>query len=152
MEIQEKQEKLALGILGALLGGLLGGASIVLLGQLGLVAAISGVILAFCTLKGYELLGGKLSKQGILVCIVVMLAVPYLADRVSWALAIVEQSKEALGAQLSFGDAFQYVHEIVELTESTENYWKDLLFIYAFTILGAFSIVKQAFKQRKVED
>ena len=35
MEIQEKQENLSLGILGALLGGILGGAAIVLIGQLG---------------------------------------------------------------------------------------------------------------------
>ena len=61
MEIQEKQENLALGILGALLGGILGGAAIVLIGQLGMISALSGVVLAFCTLKGYELLGKKLS-------------------------------------------------------------------------------------------
>lgn len=143
MEIQEKQENLALGILGALLGGVLGGAAIVLIGQMGVISAISGVVLAFCTLKGYELLGGKLSKQGIIVCLVVMLIVPYVADRISWTLVIVEE------LQLQFGDAFKYVHDVVEEFELQADYWKDLLFIYAFTALGAFGIVKQAFKQKK---
>lgn len=147
-EITEKQEKVILGVVGALLGGILGGASIVLLGQMGMVASISGLILAICSLKGYELLGGKLSTMGIVICIIVMLAVPYVADRISWALAIVEQSQEAFGVQIQFGDAFKYVHEIVEVTESTENYWKDLLLIYAFTALGAFTTVKQAFKKK----
>ena len=143
MEIQEKQENLALGILGALLGGILGGAAIVLIGQLGMISAISGVVLAFCTLKGYELLGKKLSKQGIIVCLAVMLIVPYFADRISWTLVIMEE------LQLQFGDAFKYVHDVVEEFELQADYWKDLLFIYAFTALGAFGIVKQAFKQKK---
>lgn len=143
MEITEKKENIAAGILGALLGGLVGGAAIVLIGQLGLISAISGVILAFCTLKGYELLGGKLSKQGVLVCIVVMLITPYFADRISWALVIMEEF------QWAFGDAFRYVHDVVEAFELQTDYWKDLLFVYAFAALGGFTLVKQAFKRKK---
>ena len=50
-------ENVPMGMIGALLGAVLGGASIILFSQLGYIASISGVILAFCTLKGYELLG-----------------------------------------------------------------------------------------------
>ena len=50
-------ENVPMGLLGALVGAALGGASIILLSQLGYIASISGVILAFCTLKGYQLLG-----------------------------------------------------------------------------------------------
>ena len=148
-EINEKQENVVLGILGALIGGLLGGASIVLLDQAGVVAAISGVILAFCTLKGYELLGKKLSTMGIVICIVVMLVTPYLASRVTWALAIMDQSVALFGGQIQFGDAFKYVHDVVEELELQADYWKNLLFVYAFAALGGFTTVKQAFKQKK---
>ena len=143
MEVTEKKENMATGILGALLGGIVGGAVIVLIGQLRLISALSGVILAFCTLKGYELLGGKLTKQGVLVCIVVMLIMPYLADRVSWALVITEEF------QWQFGDAFRYVHDVVEEYQLQTDYWKDLLFVYAFAALGGFTLVKQAFKEKK---
>lgn len=143
MEIETKRENIVAGIAGALIGGILGGASIVLLGQLGLVASISGVVLAFCTLKGYELLGGKLSTQGIIACIVIMLIVPYVADRISWALVIMEEF------QWAFGDSFMYVHDLVEEYGLQADYWKDLLFVYAFTALGGFTLVKQAFKQKK---
>lgn len=143
MELETKQENMLAGILGALMGGVIGGAAIVLVGQLGLISAISGVILAFCTLKGYELLGKKLSKQGILVCIVIMLAVPYLADRISWALVIMKEF------EWLFGDAFLYVHQVVTEFELEANYWKDLLFVYAFTALGAFTMIKQTLKQAK---
>ena len=143
MELETKQENMLAGILGALMGGVIGGAAIVLVGQLGLISAISGVILAFCTLKGYELLAKKLSKQGILVCIVIMLAVPYLADRISWALVIMKEF------EWLFGDAFLYVHQVVTEFELEANYWKDLLFVYGFTALGAFTMIKQTLKQAK---
>ena len=143
MEIQEKKENFALGILGALIGGLIGGASIVLFGQMGMISALSGVILAFCTLKGYELLGKERSMLGTVACVVIMLVVPYFADRVNWAMVIVEE----LG--LAFGDAFLYVHEVVEEFSLEGDYWKDLLFIYGFAALGAFTIVKQPGKKKK---
>ena len=143
MEVAEKKENIAAGILGALLGGLVGGAAIILIGQLDIVSAFSGVILAFCTLKGYEHLGGKLGKQGILVCIAVMLAAPYLADRVSWSLAIVEEF------QWQFGDAFRYVHEVVKEYQMEADYWKDLMILYGFTALGAIGIVTPFFNQKK---
>jgi hypothetical protein len=145
MEIQEKKENVAMGILGALIGGLIGGASIVLFGQMGMISALSGVILAFCTLKGYELLGKERSVLGTIICVVIMLAVPYFADRVNWALEIVDE----LG--LAFGDAFKYVHEVVEAFSLEEDYWKDLLFIYGFAALGAFTIVKQPGKKKTEE-
>ena len=63
--VVEKKENVITGIVGALIGAAIGGASIVLLTQLGFIASISGLILAVCTLKGYELLGGKLSTKKI---------------------------------------------------------------------------------------
>ena len=143
MELETKQENMLAGIAGALIGGIIGGAAIVLVGQLELISAISGVILAFCTLKGYELLGKKLSKRGILVCILIMLAVPYLADRVSWALEIVREF------EWMFGDAFLYVHDVVKEFGVESDYWKDLLFVYAFTALGAYTIIKQTLKKAR---
>jgi hypothetical protein len=130
------------GHVGPVIGGLIGGASIVLFGQLDMISALSGVVLAFCTLKGYELLGKDLSLFGIIVSIAIMLAVPYLADRVNWALVFVEE----LG--FGFGDAFRYVHEAVEEFGLEADYWKDLLLIYGFAALGAFTIVKQPLKKK----
>ena len=140
MEVEVKENRTVLGLVGALIGGLLGGAAIVLIGQLGYVASISGVVLAFCTLKGYELLNNGLDKKGILISILVMLAVPYLADRVSWALAIVEE----LGA--TFEEAFAVVHDVVAEFDLQADYWKELLMIYGFTALGAFGTVKKFIK------
>ncbi len=47
------------------------------LGQLGYVAAVSGIVMAICTMKGYELLGGRFSTVGLVVSIVLMLGMTY---------------------------------------------------------------------------
>jgi len=51
----QKPENVIAGIVGALIGAAIGGAAIILLSQLGVVASFSGIILAICTMKGYEL-------------------------------------------------------------------------------------------------
>ena len=87
----EKKDNLLTGIVGALIGAALGAGAIILLSQLGYVASLSGLVLAICTLKGYELLGGKLSTRGIIVSVLLMLVTPYIADRIDWAIALMQQ-------------------------------------------------------------
>ncbi len=136
----EKKENIATGTVGAIIGAILGGASIVLLNQLGLVASISGFILAVCTLKGYELLGGKLGTAGLVISIVLMLITPYLADRICWAIAIVE----AFSAEgVTFSMAFASVPEALSVGMiDTFEYYKDLGLLYLFALLGAFGTVR----------
>ena len=88
---KNKKENLVGGVVGALIGSLLGAASIILLSQLGYVAAISGVIMAVCALKGYELLGGKLTKKGVIISVVIMIVMTYVGDRVDWAIMIARE-------------------------------------------------------------
>ena len=88
---KNKKENLVGGVVGALIGSLLGAASIILLSQLGYVAAISGVIMAVCALKGYELLGGKLTKKGVIISGVIMIVMTYVGDRVDWAIMIARE-------------------------------------------------------------
>lgn len=61
--MQQKKENAVGGIVGALPGSLVGVLCIILLSQMGYVAAVSGVVMAVGVLKGYELLGGKVSKK-----------------------------------------------------------------------------------------
>ena len=142
MEI--KQENKGLGILGAFFGAMLGGGSIILLGQLGVISALSGTILAYATLKGYEKLSGKLSNFGIVVSIILMLITPYLADRVSWAIEIVQAFEG-----MDFLTAFMAVPEVIAQDEVWSAYLSDILFIYAFTAIGGFVVVRQTIKERK---
>ena len=144
--VEVKVENVTGGVVGAFIGAVLGGASIVLLAQLGFVAAISGVILAFCTLKGYELLAGRLSTKGIIISIVLMLITPYLADRISWAIELMKVFGEY---GLTFGDAFAAVPGLIEEgVIEMGAYLKSLLMVYGFTALGAYGSIKAAVKYR----
>ena len=141
---EEKHENVISGTIGALIGALLGGASIILLGQLGYVAALSGIILAFCALKGYELLGGKLSTKGIIISIVLMLIIPAVAYFLNVAISVV---REYPGTALS--DALAFVIELTQLDPEMQSaVIKELLMLYGFTALGAVSIVLNAFKKK----
>ena len=63
-EAAKKPENAVAGTVGALLGSIFGVGCIVLLGQLGYVAALSGIVMAVCALKGYELPGRETVNQG----------------------------------------------------------------------------------------
>ena len=138
-------ENVLLGLIGALVGAVLGGASIILLSQLGYIASISGFILAICTLKGYELLGKRLSKKGIVLCVILMIVTPFVADWIDWAIFLMKDYPEygltlvdsciMLGELMAEGyvDMFEYV--------------KNLGMIYLFVILGAFGTLKNVLKK-----
>ena len=143
--VEEKHENVVKGTIGALIGSLIGGACIILLGQLGYVAAISGIVLAFCALKGYELLGGKLSTKGIVISIIFMLVVPAVAFFINVALSVVGEFPDA-----TFGEALSFVIELTQYdSEMQSAVVTELLMLYGFTALGAFSLVASAFKKKK---
>lgn len=134
-QLQEKKgENVIAGVVGAFLGSLIGGALIVILGQLGYVAALSGLVMGVCTIKGYELLGGRLSTKGISISIVLMVFMVYLSNRTDWALQI------ASVFEVSIFDAFRavpYFHSEGGLP----GYISGLVILYGFTALGALPTV-----------
>lgn len=68
------------GLVGALLGSVLGVIVMVIFGQLGRFSAISGLILAVCSIKGYEMLGGTVSKKGIALSMLIVLGMTYVGN------------------------------------------------------------------------
>lgn len=131
-EIRTKQDNLLPGIVGALLGSLLGVACIVLLDRLGYVAAVSGVIMAVCSLKGYEMLGGSLSRRGVIVSSVIMVIMTFFGNQLGWAFA----AADAL--DLSFWEAYRGIMPMLRQgVIDAGAYWGNLVLLYLFTLLGA---------------
>ncbi len=146
-EKARKKENILGGIVGALLGSLIGVAAIVLFSQMGYVAAISGVIMAVCTLKGYELLGGKLNTRGIVICSVLMLLMPYLGDRADWAIVIArELDVDVFTGFRMFG--YLMSEGFIEVG----SYYFNIVLLYVFTIVGAVSIVLTTLKNMEVKN
>lgn len=144
-----KRENVMAGLVGAVIGAVIGGASIVLVSRLGFVASICGVILAVCTLKGYELMAGSMGKTGIVICVALMLVTPYIADRLDWAIVLMEYYKESFGETLSLGMAFSMIPELLaEDVIEMSTYVSTLVKLYLFTALGAVGSIVSAVKKK----
>lgn len=139
-----KKENTLSGIVGAFLGSVIGAICIVLVSQLGYVAALSGIIMAICTLKGYELLGGKLSKKGIIISLIIMILMTYAADRLDWALVISREFEEDLF--VSYQAVGLLIEEnIIEMTDYIAN----LGMVYLFLAIGAVPVIFKSFTKNK---
>ena len=135
------KERVVLGTLGAFGGALIGTICIVILGQFGYIASICGVVMGFCAMGGYQLLGKKMSKKGIIITIVIMLVMVYVGNWFSYALAVADV------AEVDVLTAFLVTPELVsEGFIDAGAYYKDLVMLYAFMAIGAVPTIKKYFK------
>lgn len=143
-EVARKKENLIGGIAGAFLGSILGAICIVLLGQIGYVASLSGVVMGVCALKGYEMLGGKLSIKGIIISVLLMVVMVYIGQRFDYAIEIAKVFKVDVITGFRLVPAF-----LTEGAIETASYYANLAMLYLFTALGGGSTVGNALKNLK---
>lgn len=143
--VQPVRENILLGIIGAVLGVLLGAALWVFLGRIGFIAGIAGYAIVFCGMKGYELLGGHLSKGGIILCIILSFLAILAAEFVSLGITVHSELGEMYS--LSMADSFRMVPELLKESELIGAVAKDLLFGYALSIWASYSSVKNIWRQ-----
>ena len=145
--IASKKESIVMGIVGAFLGSLLGALCIIIVSQMGYVAALSGLVMAICTLKGYEMLGGKLTKKGIIIAILIMIVMTYAADRLDWAIVVAREFEEDLFI------SYQAIPALIEAEIiETARYWGNLILVYLFLALGAVPTILAAFRQKDLTE
>lgn len=143
--VQPVRENILLGIVGAVLGVLLGAALWVFLGRIGFIAGIAGYAIVFCGMKGYELLGGHLSKGGIILCIILSFLAILAAEFVSLGITVHSELGEMYS--LSMADSFRIVPELLKESELISAVAKDLIFGYALSIWASYSSVRNIWKQ-----
>ena len=85
---EAREENFLLGIVGAVIGVIIGGAVALLVARLGYVSVLAGAALGFCTIKGYEILGKKLSKKGVVVSAILMFLTVFLFNQLDYVLAL----------------------------------------------------------------
>lgn len=137
------KENFLAGILGAIIGAALGGLSIILLGRIGIISAVSGLLITVCTVKGYTLLAKNISAKGIIVCVALILITPYIADRIDWAILV---SQELF--RYDFGEAFAAIPSLIDAgVIDSGDYVGNLVKLYLFAALGALSILRGVIKK-----
>ena len=135
------------GLVGAFLGSLIGAVLWVVIYKVGFIAGIAGAVTIVCAMKGYEMFGKSLDKKGVICCVLIAIVTIFLANRVCWAWAILDELV-AEGYELTFFDVFPYTEE--SLTEEALGYYfKDLIIGYVLTVLSGYKNIIAAFKSAK---
>lgn len=137
--LEASKENVLMGLVGALLGSLIGVICTVVIGQLGYVAAISGVVMGICAIKGYQILGHGFSGKAIVICVVVIIVMVYVSHWISVAFIVAE------GYGIGFGEGFSLVHTLLNegFLDGT-TYWTQLAMLYVFTALGAVPTLRKS--------
>lgn len=135
---QNRKENVVTGTAGALLGSLFGLLCIVLLRRVDFVSVVSGVIMAVGVLLGYERLGKKLTKKGIVIGVVIMLVMTYVGDRLDWTIRLYN----AVKPEATFFECYRMVPILLqEGIIKMSNYIYNLVLLYMFLLVGAVPIV-----------
>ncbi len=150
MSAEEQQAKLrkgnmVTGIVGALIGALIGGVLWVLVAQLGYIAGIIGLVTAVLALKGYELLGGKIDKLGIVITMIIIVLALFAANYMSLAWAIHSEFSKIY--DITFFDAFQAVPDFLSEGEIMGAFIKDLLIGYVFTAAVSVPVIRNMYNR-----
>lgn len=143
------EENVFAGIVGALLFSLAGGIIWFVLYQIGILAAISGIIGVVCAIKGYSIFGKRESTKGIVISTIMAFLVIVLAWYVclSYDVYLAYQEWYANGEidyTLTFFESVSNAYVFLTDGEIALAYLKDLGIGLVFCVVGAFGYVKAA--------
>lgn len=144
-----KEVNLPLGIVGAVVGSLIGVVMWVVIYEIGFIAGITGFVMAVCCFKGYEMLGGRIDKKGIWICIAIAVIMLAAAEMITLGLEIHTSFSEYY--EMSLSESFRLIPYMLEEGEITAAVIEDLLFGYVFMAAASFSYIKSVHRQVSTE-
>ena len=141
------KENVFLGIVGAVIGSLIGSALWIVLGQVGFIAGIAGYAIVFCSIRGYKLLGGNVSKKGIVICVIFSVIMIFAAEYVSTGIVIYQAFKDDY--YITVMDAVKLVPEYLQESVIRNDLLKNLAVGYGLAIWASYSPVKNMWRTTK---
>lgn len=141
---QDRKENIPAGILGAFLGSLVGGLVTLIIAQMNYVSMVSGLAMGYATIKGYELLGKKISNVGVAVSVAFMLVVTFLVNQLDWTIWLLRMSPNT-----GLLEAFTFVNYSIFNGDFPDNYWLNLILLYVFTGIGTFAAMQETLTHKK---
>lgn len=148
------KENVLLGVLGAFLFALAGGALWFVLYLVGFIAALSGLVGVICAIKGYSLFAKKESVKGIVIAVVMTLLVIVIAWYfcLSYDAYIAHQQwfeEGEIDYTITFLDALLGSHIYLSDPDIGPGYWGDLALGLLFCVIGGGSYVVNKIKNAK---
>ena len=130
----DKDDKMALGTIGALIGAALAMGLWCLLGYFGRMAFLCGLAMCVGTVGGYYLFGKGMSIGGLVICGVIMLVAVYFSVRLSYGLWLYNK----MDGTMSFRECYKTIMKLLEALGEKGSFYKDLGLGYLFTVGGGF--------------
>lgn len=143
-EIKSKKVNYIGGLVGAFLGSLIGVVLWVVIYQMGYIAAISGLVFAICSIKGFEKLGGKLNVVGVITSLVIAVGMLYVAENIAFAIELYNEF--SVEYEITFFDAYRSIGDFMAEPEISRGVFADLAMGYFMMLIASISPVIQAFK------
>lgn len=146
---QSKDENILKGLLGAFLGSFVGLLIIVIFSNFGIVASISGSVMASLTVKYYKKFAGDMSKTGLIISVIVMIIMTLLALNISISLEIVKVQNQS-GYMPNFIYIFTNIYYLIKINYINLGYYLSrLVLLYLFMFIGAYSVIRNNLKNLK---
>jgi len=114
-----------------------------LLGIVGAVIGVTGAALGYCTIKGYEILGKKLTKKGVVVSAILMVLTVFLVNQLDYTLALMSE------LDLPFDMSWTLLNEATFSGDVPDKFYLNLGLLAVFTLGGAWISVKSALDGQK---
>ena len=95
--------------------------------------------MVICALKGYELLGGHISKAGVIISCIISIIMVIVAEQVCVGIEIFNAYKDYY--EISFFDAFRSVPEFLEEPELRAAVIGDVVIGYLLMVVGAWGTI-----------
>ena len=121
------------GTIGALIGGIVGGLTVVLFYLIGFVSALSGIVAVALGAFLYTKLGGKPNKIMILIVTVVSIVCLVASVFITYIVASGIAVRSELGLSVSGFDAFAMLMEVEEFRSA---FYLDLAMVIIFAVVG----------------
>lgn len=152
----EKKERVALGLLGALLFSLAGAVLYLILRKVGYIASITGLATAYISFFGYGLFSGnKESKKGMIAAAVFAVLITAIACFIAYTLELYEFLKKdnislaipqliSNALNLLKGSEISFVKGLYEYSYTYDSsvFYKDLGMSLLFCGLGIFGFIR----------
>lgn len=135
------------GIVGAFVGVLIGVALYIGIYQMGYIASISGIVMMVCAIKGFELLGRGINVPAYIICIVIVLAAVFFANKMAMAVEIMREW------DYDFGTSYKYIDYLIDINQQYASaYMKNLVMGYAFCLLGIIPSIRDFVRGKKAQN
>lgn len=135
----EQTENVLSGIIGAIIGALIGVVLWVIVYQLGFIVAIVAYLMVVCAIKGYEKLGGRLSKKGVWIAVIISIMMLLVAEYLSIGVTLYNEFRNLYDIKIL--EAMSMVPAFLGVSEVKALFIKDLVIGYIFMIAASYRYV-----------